>query len=123
MGRYYNKTRGMLPVTLASGAPMSFPSKKWVTIPAHEENSSSIANAIRHGFLARSAIADQEVVDTAPVMSVEKIEEPKPAVAETISVVQNQTPKSESLSKGMKLTKVDAPEAEKLTDEPKRKRE
>lgn len=122
MGSYYNKTRGGLPVTLASGAPMTLPAKKWVTIPAHEENSSSIANAIRRGFLARSPLADEPEASVAEVKPTEKIEAPKAVVAETIPVVQNQTPKLESPAKPVKVSK-DAPDSEKLVDEPKRKRE
>lgn len=95
---------------------MTVPGKSWVTIPTEEENSSSIANAIRRGFLVRSVIA--EVVTPEPI---EKIVEPKAAVAETLLVVQNQTPKLEVPSKAAKASKSEAPA--ESTDEPKSKRE
>lgn len=111
----------MLPVTLASGASMSIPAKQWVTIPAAEENSASVASVVQKRFLVRSSIPDD--VPAAPVVEPEKIEVEK-AVAEMKPLVQNQTPKLESPMKAVfKPEKVDAPAATKLTDEPKRKRE
>jgi hypothetical protein len=123
MGRYYNKTRGILPVTLASGAPLSVPAKSWVTIPVSEENSSSIANAVRRGFLVRSTISDDAPPPTPDPMPVAKAEPVQPVVAEKITVVQNQIPKVESPAKSTKLPAKSDITDEKLTDEPKHKRE
>ena len=140
MGRYYNKTRASLSVILHGGGSIAIPSKQWATIPASDENSSSIASAIRKGFLVRSNVSEVaplptdpvsppvaviEVPPTPVVTSIVITEDPKivpiEVVAEIAAVVQNQPPKTSFLSKPSKASKYDTEEA--LTDEPRRKKE
>jgi hypothetical protein len=56
MAAYYNKTRGPLSITLANGESMCLGTKKWVTLSPEDEGSSSLAEALRRGFLVKSKI-------------------------------------------------------------------
>lgn len=128
MGSYYNKTRGTLTLALQDGSPLAIPAKKWVKVPSHLENSSSITVAMKKGFLAKSKIPD-EVIEvpiempsppaaTSLVMPQEqKIE----VVAESTPLVQNQPPKPSFQSKSVKTSKPDSEEP--VSEEPRRKKE
>jgi hypothetical protein len=54
MGRYYNKTRGPLGLSLLSGKAASVPPKTWVELDPADEGSPSVINYIRKGFLHRA---------------------------------------------------------------------
>jgi hypothetical protein len=71
MGDYYNKTRSPLPVTLVRGGSMCFAPKHWGYIRPEDEGSESLFEAIRNGYLVRSAVPI--IVPAAPVLVPESV--------------------------------------------------
>lgn len=80
MGEFFNTTRGPLAATLLDKSSCSIPPKKWVTIPADQENSASIVRLVEKGFLVRSKVSSEPVV-VPPVPETPKAEVPKVDVA------------------------------------------
>jgi hypothetical protein len=90
MGRYYNKGRGNLPLTLSNGHSTSVPGNKWIELHGADETTASVMRAVRKGQLFRAKdpkkdpkpvevkteapASDETPQDSAPV-------EPKPQLA------------------------------------------
>ena len=84
MGRYYNKTRGPLGLSLVSGKSTSVPPKTWIEIDPSDEGSPSVINYLRKGFLHRapdrprpSEVEAKE--EAAPEVSAASEKQPQPA--------------------------------------------
>lgn len=54
MGRYYNKGRGNLPLTLTNGHSTSVPGNKWIELHGADETTASVMRAVRKGQLFRA---------------------------------------------------------------------
>ena len=54
MGRYYNKGRGNLPLTLSNGHSASVPGNKWIELHGADETTASVMRAVRKGQLHRA---------------------------------------------------------------------
>lgn len=67
MGEYYNKTRNRISVTLRNGESISIGPKVWCSLSAVDEGTSSVADAIRKGFLVRAAVPFIDPPLTVPV--------------------------------------------------------
>jgi len=89
MGRYYNRGRGNLPLSLANGHSTSVPGNKWIELHGADETTPSVMRAVRKGQLFRAAehavpalveakteaiASEEDPQDAAPV-------EPKPQLA------------------------------------------
>lgn len=81
MGEFFNTTRGPLAATLLDKSSCSIPPKKWVTIPADQENSASIVRLVEKGFLVRSKVNSQPEPIVILVPETPKAEVPKIDVA------------------------------------------
>ena len=75
MGRYFNKGRGNLPLTLVGGRSTSVPGNKWIDLNGSDETTPSVMRAVRKGQLFRAP-------------------DPKPALVEvkTEAVATEETP-------------------------------
>jgi hypothetical protein len=66
MGRYFNKGRGNLPLTLSQGKAISVPGNSWVTLEGRDETTASVRRAVQKGMLHRAPEAKEEVKTPAP---------------------------------------------------------
>lgn len=66
MGRYFNKGRGNLPLTLSQGKAISIPGNSWVTLEGRDETTASVRRAVQKGMLHRAPEAKEEVKTPAP---------------------------------------------------------
>lgn len=76
MGRYYNKGRGNLPLTLSGGRSTSVPGNKWIELNGLDETTPSVMRAVRKGQLHRA-------LDAVPATDPVEVKTPAPAVDET----------------------------------------
>ena len=53
MARYYNKTSGLLTVTLKNGSAAVVPSKQWLPVESKLDGSSDLQKKVRKGLLVR----------------------------------------------------------------------
>jgi hypothetical protein len=47
MGRYFNKGRGSLPLTLSDGKSVSVPGNSWIVLEGRDETTASVRRAVR----------------------------------------------------------------------------
>ena len=90
--KYYNRTRGPLSVTLASGASTAVAPKSWIDVPIDEDGSANLGELVLKGLLVRAAVQPEpepvqpeiSVVASAPapVPEAEKVAAPVEAEAE-----------------------------------------
>ncbi len=78
MVRYYNRTRGPLAVTLASGKSVAVAPKSWLEIAPEEDGSASLMTHLSKGHLVRAAV--QPVLDAPVAVVVPEISMPLPPV-------------------------------------------
>lgn len=57
MARYYNTTRGPIPLSLSGNRSMSIPPKSWVELDAKDETTAALIAEVKKGHLVRSRIA------------------------------------------------------------------
>lgn len=92
MGRYFNKGRGNLPLSLSDGRSVSVPGNSWVTLEGRDETTASVRRAVVKGLLFQQPApkptptkTDSEVKTTAPAeeetLSDTASEESKPTEA------------------------------------------
>ena len=78
MGRYYNKTRAPLPVTLRDGTGTSLPARSWVTLGLDQERSGSLNRLVQKGLLAYRASAPAPTPAPTPAPAPVKVAPPPP---------------------------------------------
>lgn len=83
MARYYNKTTGLITVTLKDGAAAVVPPKQFLPVPREQDGSSSLRKAVSKGFLLR-------MEDPKPAPA--PVEAPPPA--EPVSAPEEEDPPS-----------------------------
>jgi len=68
MGRYYNRGRGNLPLSLSKGHAFSVPGNTWFELTGADETQASVLRAVRKGQLFRQPTGSASAVaPTAPV--------------------------------------------------------
>lgn len=77
MGRYFNKGRGNLPLTLSQGKAISVPGNSWVNLEGRDETTASVRRAVQKGMLHRAPEAKEEVKTPAPEAPVLPVAEVK----------------------------------------------
>jgi len=65
MARYYNKTSGLITVTLKDGSATVVPSKQWLPVAPEQDGSSDLQRKVAKGFLVR-----REDPQSAPVLNI-----------------------------------------------------
>lgn len=60
MGRYYNRGRGNLALTLSGGRSFSVPGNTWFELEGSDETQASVMKAVRKGQLFRQPTPPQE---------------------------------------------------------------
>lgn len=105
MADYYNKTRGPLSIALKHGGTACVGSKRWVTIPASEEGSPGLFEALRNGFLVKSSIVSPPAVPAVvPAVVAPVVIKPAPVSVE-VAPKTVATPADHSEIIGVKATR------------------
>jgi len=112
MGRYYNRGRGNLPLTLANGNSTSVPGNSWIALDGRDETTASVMRAVRKGQLFRAkdpksdmntaevktaaSAADETAKDSAPTPSKPQPAATKKAISEKVASKKARSKRSRS---------------------------
>lgn len=86
--RFFNRTGGLLAITLRSGASIAVGPMTWFDIPKHEVSSESLHDHLIKGHVFKAVVQEEDAVGKAPLtVSVVKIpatKEVEPIAAQPI---------------------------------------